>query len=103
MTDTKPPLRSRTIWAGILAILAGLPVVIQAVLYWTGVTPDPVTPEELSTAGLSMVAGIATIWGRRMATTRIAATAWTPEPEPVSPAAERVQRAGDAPVNQDKG
>ena len=71
MTSTplrsKSPLHSKTIWGGAMAIAAGLPALVQTVAFIAG-HAEPVSPEPLSTAVLSIMGGVSAIVGRWVAT-----------------------------------
>ena len=70
MTSTnlrsKSPLRSKTIWGGAMAIAAGLPALVQTIAFIAG-HAEPVSPEQLSTAVLSIMGGAGAIVGRWVA------------------------------------
>ena len=70
MTSTplrsKSPLRSKTIWGGAMAIAAGLPALVQTIASIAG-HAEPVSPEQLSTAVLSIMGGAGAIVGRWVA------------------------------------
>ena len=68
MKQVKSALASRTVWAGVVTILASL-----AGLLGYRIGPDlQAEIVTLVSQGIAVLAGIATIWGRIVATRRIA-------------------------------
>lgn len=60
--DPKHPLRSRTVWGGLVVVLLGLLQLFDVV-----VDVDPATVTEVAVGAVNTVAGAVTIYGRIMA------------------------------------